>query len=98
MVIERLTWSAKFGRGDTVTEAFRTWRATVAPRYGLKARVMTDLSGPMFTVVVETEYRDLGHVSEVAAVLESLYGEAEFQEWFSSWQDCVETGTRDLFR
>jgi hypothetical protein len=26
-----------------------------------------------------------------------LFGDAEFQQWFGSWQDAVESGTRELY-
>src|SRR5947207_6674887 len=97
MVIERLVWRSKFGQGDQVMAAFATWRTQFAQRDGLTARIMTDLTGPMFTVVVETEYRDLGHVAEHDAHLEAMYREAEFRQWFNSWQGAVESGSRELY-
>ena len=38
-----------------------------AGRFGVTARIMVDLTGPMFTVVVESEYRDMAHVAEMTA-------------------------------
>jgi hypothetical protein len=98
MVIERLVWRAKFGQGDQVADAFKQWRAQMAPRFGITARIMVDLTGPMFTVVVETEYRDMAHVAEMAAQLQAMYGDPEFQQWFGSWQGAVESGTRELYQ
>jgi hypothetical protein len=97
MIIERLVWRAKFGMGDQVAEAFKRWRMEMAPRFDLTARIMVDLTGPMFTVVVETEYRDMAHVAEMAAQLQALYGDPEFQQWFGSWQGAVESGSRELY-
>jgi hypothetical protein len=97
MVIERLVWRAKFGQGDTVAAAFSAWRTQFAQPDGLTSRIMVDLTGPMFAVVVETEYRDLAHVAEHDAHLPALYGGAEFQRWFGSWQGAVESGTRELY-
>ncbi|HZQ38617.1 MAG TPA: hypothetical protein VFD32_22015 [Dehalococcoidia bacterium] len=98
MIIERLVWRAKFGMGDQVAEAFKRWRTEMAPRFDLTARIMVDLTGPMFTVVVETEYRDMAHVAEMTAQLRALYGDAEFQQWFGSWQGAVEGGSRELYQ
>src|SRR5690348_8078722 len=65
MVIERLVWRARFGQGDQIADAFRAWRGSIASRYNLTARILVDLTGSMFTVVVETEYRDMVHVAEM---------------------------------
>jgi hypothetical protein len=97
MVIERLVFRAKFGQGDQVAEAFRTWKSQFASRFGLTAHVMVDLTGAMFTVVVESEYRDMAHVAQMADQLTTLFGEAEFQQWFNSWQGAVESGSRELY-
>jgi len=97
MILEQLVWRAKFGQGDQIAEAFKRWRTQFATRFGLSARILVDVTGPMFTVVVETEYRDMAHVAATAAQLEALYGEAEFQEWFQSWQGAVEHGSRELY-
>jgi hypothetical protein len=98
MVIERLVFRAKFGQGDQVAEAFRTWQKQFAARFGQTTRVLVDLSGVMFTVVVESEYRDMAHVNEIADQLASLFGDTEFQQWFASWQGAVESGSRELYR
>ena len=98
MIIERLAWTAKFGQGDTIAAAFNTWRNGLAKDFGVNARIMTDVTGPMFTVVVETEYRDMAHVAEMTAQMPKLYADAEFQQWFGSWQGAAEHGTRELFQ
>jgi len=98
VIIERLVWRAKFGQGDTITAAFQRWATEFAPRFGLKARVLVDVTGPMFTVAVESEYRDMRHYGEVTDQLPTVFGEPEFQQWFGSWQAAVEEGTRELYR
>lgn len=98
MMVERLIWRAKFGQGDQVAEAFKEWRQRLAPRFGITARIMVDLTRPMFTVVVDTEYRDMAHVAEMPTQLQGLYAEPEFQQWFDSWQGAVERGTRELYQ
>jgi len=98
VVIERLVFRARFGQGDQVAAAFRTWQEQFTARLGLSARVMVDLTGAMFTVVVESEYRDMAHVAEIADQLQTLFGEGEFQQWFNSWQGAVESGSRELYR
>lgn len=97
MIVERLVWRAKFGQGDQVSQAFSKWRTRYGERFGLSTRILTDVTGPLFTVVVESEYRDMEHVDQADAELRALFGDAEFQQWFGSWQDAVDGGTRELY-
>lgn len=99
MIIERLVFKAKFGQGDGVVRAFTDEWPKLAQRYGVPTfRVLVDASGPMFTVVVETEFRDMAHVAESQAQEQQLYGEPEFQEWFGRWMPLVEHGSREYLR
>ena len=98
MIIERLVFRAKFGEGDAVAEAFRQWRDRFAARFGAPTRILVDVTGPMFTIVAETEYCDLAHVAELQQREQELYGDPEFQQWFGTWSTAVETGSRELYR
>jgi hypothetical protein len=97
MIVERLVFTAKFGQGDTVVAAFKDWQRTFEQRLGLSSRLLVDVTGPMFTVVVENEYRDMAHVAEVAARERATYTEPEFQQWFGRWSHAVERGSRELY-
>jgi hypothetical protein len=98
MIIERLVFRARFGQGDQVSQAFRAWRDQFSQRFDLKARVMVDVTGPMFTVVVESEYRDMAHVAQMTEQMPSMFGQQEFQQWFGTWQGAVELGSRELYQ
>jgi hypothetical protein len=98
MILERLVFRAKFGRGDQVAAAFAEWRDTYAPRFGIKARVLVDVTGPMFTIVAESEYRDLAHVAQLQTDLEKEFANPDFQQWFQKWSELTESGSRELYR
>lgn len=98
MIVERLTFQAKFGQGDSVVAGFKEWRDKLGPRYGLSSRLMVDVTGPMFTIIVETEYKDMDQVAEMERQMTEGYSDPEFQRWFASWSQLVETGGRELFR
>ncbi len=98
MLIERLTFRAKFGQGDAVVAAFQDWRRRFGERFDAPMRILVDTTGPMFTVVVESEFRDLAHLAESQAREEAAYAEPAFQEWFAGWSQLTEAGTRELFR
>jgi hypothetical protein len=98
MIVERLVFRAKYGQGDTVVSAFKEWRERFESRFGLKSRLLVDVVGPMFTVVVENEYRDMAHVAESEAREREFFADPEFQAWFASWSQATESGTRELYR
>jgi hypothetical protein len=61
------------------------------------ARLYTDATGAMFTVVAESDFPD---VSAYAAFLQqdqSMYADPEFQQWFARMQEVTEGGERQLF-
>jgi hypothetical protein len=98
VIIERLVFRAKFGQGDEVVAAFTEWRDKHASRMGIPARVLVDVTGPMFTIVAENEYRDMDHVAQTQKDLEKEFENPEFQQWFGRWSGITESGTRELYR
>ncbi len=98
MIIERLVFRARFGQGDEVVTAFKEWRDTHATRFGVPVRVLVDVTGTMFTVVAENEYRDMAHVAQMQSDLEREFENPEFQEWFGRWSAITESGSRELYR
>ena len=61
MIVVRYVFQAKFGRGDEMVQAYKaaseqlSTQATAVRR----ARLLTDLTGPFFTVVNELEFDSL---------------------------------------
>ena len=98
MIVERLVFRGKFGQSDTIVEAFREWKERIGASFGAPMRLLVDATGPMFTVVVEIEYRDLAHFDELQRREQELYGSAEFEDWFARWSAATERGTRELYR
>ena len=98
MIVERLVFRGKFGQSDTIVQAFREWKARIGADFDAPMRLLTDVTGPLFTVVVEIEYRDLTHFDELQRREQELYGSAEFEEWFARWAAVTASGTRELYR
>src|SRR5579883_1560352 len=46
MIVERLVWQAKFGQGDTIAAAFNRWEPKMREHFGVKGRLLVDLTGP----------------------------------------------------
>ena len=98
MIVERAVFRAKFGQGDTIVDAFKQWQERFSPRFGVTPRILVDRTGPMFTVVVEFEYRDMAHLQQAAEEEQRQYGTPEFEQWFATWSQAVERGSREVFQ
>jgi hypothetical protein len=62
---------------------------------GRRPRILTDLSGEMFSAVIEIETDDLA-VWETSR--RALYQRPEFQVWFGQLSSHVEGGTHEFYR
>lgn len=62
---------------------------------GRNPRILTDVSGPMFQVVIEVETDGL---SEWEAQRRQLFQQPEFQVWFVQLTNQVEAGTHEFYR
>jgi hypothetical protein len=62
---------------------------------GSNARILTDVSGPMFQAVIEIETDSM---STWENQRRTLYQEVEFQVWFNQMMTSVEAGSHQFFR
>jgi hypothetical protein len=97
MIVERLTFQAKYGQGDALVELLREEARTFGPRIGLTtARVYTDATGSMFTVAIEQEFADLDAYARFAKQAADAWSSPEFGAWFARMEPLVERGDRQL--
>jgi quinol monooxygenase YgiN len=93
-VIEHDVFQAKYGRGDALVELFKGARTLMAEHGRSEYRILTDLSGEFFTVVVEFEWDSL---AQLEAEREATFADPGFQEWFAKMPELIESGRRELF-
>ena len=96
MLVTRQVFRAKYGRGDELVAHFQEFNARMreadetAPRF----RILTDASGPFFTVVTEVEVESL-------AAWEGSFREAMARPWMGEWfgrmMPLVESGRREFY-
>ena len=67
----------------------------VDSQVGRDPRILTDLSGDMFTVVIEIETEEL---SDWEKHRRELYRRPEFQVWFAQLSSSVEKGWHEFYR
>lgn len=97
MIVERLTFQAKYGQGDTLVALMDEMNQQARPAAVKTVRVYTDATGPMFTVQVEFEYGSLPEYAAAMGTEREEWATPEFQEWFAKMVACTERGERQLF-
>lgn len=95
MMVARQVFQAKYGRGDDLVALFKEFNAKMQEADGEpRFRILTDASGPFFTVVTEVEV-------ESFSAWENNFREQMSQpwigEWFSRMQPLVDSGSREFF-
>ncbi len=93
MILIRNVFQAKWGRSNDLVHHFRDGSEMFA-RHGVHWRILTDLSGPLMTVVTEAEYASLGDFErQIAAV----YSDAAYGPWAAPMSDLVDGARREIF-
>lgn len=91
MIIVRDIFQAKYGKGSDLAAHFKEtkeWSIPYAPR------VLTDMSGPFFTVVTETEFESLAAFEQESG---AIFSTPEFGDWFGRMIPLVESGRREFY-
>lgn len=96
MITERLTFRAKYGHGDELVALFREFYPKLRAAGVLQARLYTDATGPMFTVVAESDFPDMAAYAAFFSD-SSMYADPEFAGWFARMMAATESGDRQLF-
>lgn len=98
MLVVRDVFQAKYGRGDELVALFKEldgyWHASSHEVPFRSFRILTDASGPFFTVVTEMEVDNLAAWEGVVAQELAL---PQFGEWFARMTSLVETGRREFY-
>ena len=92
MIIVRDVFQAKYGRGSDLAALFKEakekWSIQYAPR------ILTDASGPFFTVVTETEFESLAAWEQATG---EYYTMPDFGDWFERMTPLVDSGRREFY-
>jgi len=95
VILVRNVFRLKFG---TAREAIGLWREGIGVlrRAGVSRdiRVLTDLAGPFYTLVVEETFESLGAMEDAFRADSRL---PEWREFYSRFATIAETGERELY-
>jgi hypothetical protein len=98
MLVVRDVFQAKYGHGDELVALFREifdhWQRSEHPVTIHAHRILTDASGPFFTVVTELE---IGGFADWPKLMAAEFSMPEFGDWFARMQPLVESGRREFY-
>ncbi len=96
MIVVRETYHTFKWQIETTVALLKRYGALLVDHgVGHHPRVLTDASGPMFRVVIETETESM---STWERQRRSLYQQVEFEVWFNQMLTAAESGAHDFYR
>ncbi len=94
MILVRDVFQAKYGRGDELVKLFKEINDQMASTAVGERKLLTDLSGPFFTVVTEIEAES---IDAYFAGLREGFARPEFGQLFGRMLELVESGRREFY-
>ncbi len=92
MILVRDVFQAKYGKGGELVALFKEAGKMWPQNYAF--RVLTDASGPFFTVVTETDVPSLAEWEKRSA---EIFSHPDFGKWFARMEPLVESGRREFY-
>jgi hypothetical protein len=94
MILVRDIFNLKFGKAKEAKVIMNEGRNLIN-QYGFaKTRAMTDLTGPAYTLILETEWKNLG---EMENGLKTAFADKNWQNWYQKFVPLVDSGNREIF-
>lgn len=98
MILVRDIFQAKFGKIDELVALMKGMvegaPADTPPAFR-KARLLTDMSGPFFTAVIETEFESMAEWEAAWTKLMSMQASADMNDRMN---ELVRSGRREFYR
>lgn len=94
MMLVRQVFQAKYGQGDTLVNLFKEFHRNADIPNRESARILTDASGPFFTVITEYQVESLGAWEEG---FQRLMAAPQIGEWFGRMMEVTESGSRHFY-
>jgi hypothetical protein len=92
MIVVRDVFQAKYGRGNELVGLLKETFSKLGHDHTY--RLLTDASGPFFTIVTEIEVASLAEWEQLTA---KVFAMPEFGEWFNRMLPLVESGRREFY-
>lgn len=94
MIIVRDVFSLKFGMAKDAKTLMQESKKIMSEDRFKKSRILFDLVGPAYTMVLEGSYASLSdYENEMGAV----FNKAEWQNWYQKFIPLIEKSYREIF-
>jgi len=93
MILVRFVFQTKWGKANEVVAAFKETQKIFGEQFG-RSRILTDLSGPLHTVVQEIEVESLAEWERRRA---ELFSQSEYQERQARAVELIESGRAEFY-
>lgn len=94
MIVVRDVFRLKFGQAREVKAAMLESQKLMTDEQLKNSRVLFDLVGPAYTMVLENTYTNLAHYEKELA---ALLGKPEWKEWYQKLIPRIEQSYREIF-
>lgn len=94
MILVRNVFQLKFGKAREAKVLIKESEALMKRHGNHPTRYLTDLTGPFYTIVMETTYESLTALEKSQS---ETMGTKEFSDWYQRFIPLVESGHREIF-
>ncbi len=94
MILVRDVFQLKFGKAREAKELWKEGAAVEAKHGYGPGRAMMDLTGPYYTMVIETTFDSLAAYE--SAMWNTLFA-SEFRAWYQKFVPLVDSGRREIY-
>jgi hypothetical protein len=94
MIVVRTVFQAKWGKADELVRAVREGQQEMIREAGIRGRILTDLGGQFFTVVLEGEFASLAAWEQFRA---RMFQDSRFQQSTAQGESLIESGRQEFF-
>jgi hypothetical protein len=94
MIIVRDVFSLKFGMAKDAKAAMQESKKLMKEDRVKKSRILFDLVGPAYTMVLENSYANL---TEYEKEMADLFNREEWGKWYMKFVPLVEKSYREIF-
>ena len=95
MILVRDIFQLKFGKAREAMDLLKKQIANMVAERGFgPSRFLTDLTGPYYTLIMETVYNDLG---EFEQSIHKMFKSEDWKKGYQQFAEMVESGRREIF-
>ncbi len=91
MIVVRDVFQAKYGKGGELVALLKDSRPDMPIGF---QRILSDASGPFFTIVTEIEVANLAAWENL---MKEVFADPQFGRWFERMVPLVEAGRREFY-